>query len=215
VLTYVRTDRPVVFAGTPLLRSRGFATLRAMPIPRSTKKPRTERASIYRALKRVRLLATDVDGVLTDAGMYYSESGDELKKFNTHDGMGIKLLQRAGLLTALITQEETKLVARRGEKLAIPEIHQRAGDKLAVMRGILARHGLSLREVAYIGDDVNDLETLKAVGFSAAPADSLPQVLKAVHYVCRKKGGEGAVREVVDLILTAQGISAQSLLVHA
>ncbi len=168
-----------------------------------------------RALKRVRLLATDVDGVLTDAGMYYSESGDELKKFNTHDGMGIKLLQRAGFLTALITQEETKLVARRGEKLAIPEIHQRAGDKLAVMRGIIARHGLSLREVAYIGDDVNDLETLKAVGFSAAPADSLPQVLEAVHYVCRKKGGEGAVREVVDLILTARGISAQSLLVHA
>ncbi len=186
-----------------------------MPIPRSNKRVHADRASIYRTLKRVRLLATDVDGVLTDAGMYYSESGDELKKFNTHDGMGIKLLQRIGLLTALITQEETKLVARRGEKLAIPEIHQGARDKLAVMRGIIARHGLSLREVAYIGDDVNDLETLKAVGFSAAPADSLPTVLEAVHYVCRKKGGEGAVREVVDLILTARGISAQSLLVHA
>src|SRR6476661_10907144 len=82
-------------------------------------------------LKRIRLFATDVDGVLTDAGMYYAESGDELKKFNTRDGMGIKLLQRAGLITALITQEETKLVARRGERLAIPEVHQRVFDKLS------------------------------------------------------------------------------------
>src|SRR5919112_5269567 len=87
--------------------------------------------SLAASLKRIRLLATDVDGVLTDAGMYYSESGDELKKFNTRDGMGIKLLQRAGILTAIITQEETKLVARRGERLTIPEVHQGARDKLA------------------------------------------------------------------------------------
>ena len=162
------------------------------------------RASHSRALKRVRLFATDVDGVLTDAGMYYSESGDELKKFNTRDGMGIKLLQRAGLITALITMEETKLVTRRAEKLAIPEVHQGARDKLAVLRSLAARHGLTLQEVAYIGDDVNDLEALKAVGFSAAPADAMPPVLKVVDYVCRKSGGDGAVREVVDLILAAQ-----------
>lgn len=174
-----------------------------MPTPRSKK--RSARASLRDALKRIRLFATDVDGVLTDGGMYYSESGDEFKKFNTRDGMGIKLLQKAGLITALITQEETKLVARRGEKLAIPEVHQGAKDKLAVVQRLVKKHGLTLREVAYIGDDVNDLETLKTVGFSAAPADGLPPVLKAVHYVCRKKGGEGAVREVADLILDAQG----------
>ena len=155
-------------------------------------------------LKGIHLFAMDVDGVLTDAGMYYSESGEELKKFNTRDGMGIKLLQRAGLITALITMEETKLVARRAEKLAIPEVHQGARDKLAVMRGMVARHGLTLKEVAYIGDDVNDLETLKAVGFSAATADAVPGVRDAVAYVCRQKGGEGAVREVADLILAAQ-----------
>lgn len=166
-------------------------------------RPTAARTSLARALKCVRLFATDVDGVLTDGGMYYSESGDELKKFNTRDGMGIKLLQRAGLITALITMEETKLVMRRAEKLAIPEVHQGARDKLAVLRALAARHGLTLEEMAYIGDDVNDLEALKSVGFSAAPADAMPSVLEVVDYVCRKSGGEGAVREVADLILAA------------
>ncbi|HJU05908.1 MAG TPA: HAD-IIIA family hydrolase [Nitrospiraceae bacterium] len=182
-----------------------------MPISRFKATPRTRRAALHRALTRIRLLATDVDGVLTDGGMYYSESGDELKKFNTRDGMGIKLLQRAGLITALITQEETKLVARRGEKLAIPEVHQGVRDKLAVLRSIVTRHGLTLQEVAYLGDDVNDLETLKAVGFSASPADGVSSVLKVVHYVCHKKGGEGAVREVADLILSAQSGSTEAV----
>ena len=176
-----------------------------MPIARKrTRGAMSTRPSATAVLRRIRLFAMDVDGVLTDAGMYYSESGEELKKFNTRDGMGIKLLQRAGLITALITMEETKLVTRRAEKLAIPEVHQGARDKLAVMREMVARHGLTLQEVAYIGDDVNDLEALRAVGFSAAPADAMPSVLQAVHYICAKKGGEGAVREVADLILAAQ-----------
>lgn len=171
----------------------------------SSKHIPSPRRSLFRLLRRIRLFATDVDGVLTDGGMYYSESGDELKKFNTRDGMGLRLLQQAGIITAFITQEETKLVARRGAKLAIPEVHLGAWDKLAVLRSIAARHRLSLQEVAYMGDDVNDLATLTAVGFSAAPADGIPAVRKAVHYVCRKKGGEGAVREVTDMILAAQG----------
>jgi YrbI family 3-deoxy-D-manno-octulosonate 8-phosphate phosphatase len=136
--------------------------------------------------------------------MYYAESGDEWKKFNTRDGMGIKLLQKAGLITAIVTQERTKLVARRGEKLAIPEVHQGAMDKLSVVREMVERYGITLDQVAYIGDDINDLETLKSVGFSAAPADGLSPVLEEVDYVCRKKGGEGAVREIVDMILEAQ-----------
>lgn len=155
-------------------------------------------------LERIRLFATDVDGVLTDAGMYYSESGDEWKKFNTRDGMGIKLLQKAGLITAIVTQERTKLVARRAEKLSIPEVHQGAMDKLSVVRELAGRYGVTLEQVAYIGDDINDVATLKAVGFSAAPADGLPPALAVVDYVCRKKGGEGAVREMIDMILKAQ-----------
>ena len=160
--------------------------------------------SVLVRLRGIRLFATDVDGVLTDAGMYYSESGDELKKFNTRDGMGIKLLQKAGLITAIVTQERTKLVARRAEKLAIPEVHQGVLDKLAVIRELAERHGLSLQQVAYIGDDVNDLEALGAVGFSSSPADGMPKILAEVDYVCQKKGGEGAVREIADMILDAQ-----------
>lgn len=163
-----------------------------------------QHTTIWNALKRVRLFATDVDGVLTDAGMYFTESGDEFKKFNTRDGMGIKLLQRAGLITALITMEQTKLVLRRGEKLEIPEIHQGVQDKLHLLRDMESKYGVGLREMAYIGDDVNDLGALRAVGFSAAPADAVPVVRKVVNYVCRKKGGEGAVREVADLILAAK-----------
>ena len=157
-----------------------------------------------KTLQAIRLFATDVDGVLTDEGIYYAESGDEWKKFNTRDGMGIKLLQRAGIITAIVTQERTKLVARRAEKLAIPELHQGVLDKLSLVREMAARHGLTLSQVAYIGDDVNDLETLKRVGFSATPADGMPQIVAVVDYVCQKKGGEGAVREIIEMILAAR-----------
>ncbi|MBI4401954.1 MAG: HAD hydrolase family protein [Nitrospirae bacterium] len=150
------------------------------------------------------MVAMDVDGVLTDAGMYYSESGDESKKFNTRDGMGIKLLQAAGLVTAFVTREKTAIVERRGAKLAVPEVHQGADDKLRVLAQLAQKYGLTLDQIAYIGDDVNDLEALNAAGFSAAPADGFPPVLNAVDYVCRKTGGEGAVREMADLILAAQ-----------
>jgi YrbI family 3-deoxy-D-manno-octulosonate 8-phosphate phosphatase len=179
--------------------------------PRTSSKKTSRSGKVSRKLlSQIRLFATDVDGVLTDAGMYYAESGDEWKKFNTHDGMGIKLLQRAGIITAIVTQEKTKLVARRAEKLTIPELHQGVMDKLTVIREMAARHGLSLKQVAYIGDDVNDLEALKAVGFSASPADGLPDIVAAVDYVCRKKGGEGAVREIIEMILEAQRAKVES-----
>jgi YrbI family 3-deoxy-D-manno-octulosonate 8-phosphate phosphatase len=118
--------------------------------------------------------------------------------------MGIKLLQKAGIVTAIITQESTKIVMRRAQKLTIPEVHQGAYDKLSVLKDLIARHGITMDQVAYIGDDVNDLQALSAVGFSASPADGMPPVLNTVRYVCRKNGGEGAVREVADLILAAQ-----------
>lgn len=158
-------------------------------------------------LTQVRMLAMDVDGVLTDAGMYYSETGDELKKFNTRDGMGIKMLQATGLVTAFITREKTAIVERRGRKLAVPEVHQGVEDKLTEITRVARKYGLTLAQVAFIGDDVNDLDALRAVGFSAAPADAMPIVLDAVHYVCAKKGGEGAVRELTDLLLAARGKS--------
>ena len=163
--------------------------------------------SLQAGLGRVRMLAMDVDGVLTDAGMYYTETGDELKKFNTRDGMGIKLLQAAGFVTAFVTREKTAIAERRGRKLAVPEVHQGVEDKLTDITKMARKYGLTLEQVAYIGDDVNDLDALRAVGFSAAPADAMPVILDAVHYVCAKKGGEGAVRELADLLLAARGKS--------
>lgn len=153
----------------------------------------------------MKLLATDVDGVLTDAGMYYGESGEELKKFHTRDGMGLKLLQAEGVITAIITMENTKIVERRGIKLGIPEVFQGAKDKVAVLCHLSEKYGIPYKQMAYIGDDVNDVQALKTVGFAAAPADCVKQVRQVVHYLCKKKGGEGAVREVIDKILVAKG----------
>jgi 3-deoxy-D-manno-octulosonate 8-phosphate phosphatase (KDO 8-P phosphatase) len=165
-----------------------------------TRSPRSRKA----LLKTLKLFATDVDGVLTDAGMYYGESGDELKKFHTRDGMGIKLLQAEGFITALITKEQTKIVARRGTKLGISEVFQGVLDKKAVLAHLSKKYGIPCRQMVFMGDDVNDLEALQTVGFSAAPADCVDQVRRVVHYVCKKKGGEGAVREVIDKILAAR-----------
>jgi len=152
-------------------------------------------------LRRVRMLIMDVDGVLTDAGMYYSETGDELKKFNTRDGHGITLLHAAGVLTAIVTRERTAIVTRRAQKLKIQECHQGILDKLPVVQDLLARHSLSAAQACYIGDDVGDLEAMRHVGLPVAVADAMPPIKKVAKYITTKKGGEGAVREICDLIL--------------
>ncbi|GJL51364.1 MAG: hypothetical protein NPIRA01_25910 [Nitrospirales bacterium] len=162
-------------------------------------------AARKKVLQRIRLVALDVDGVLTDGGMYYGESGEELKKFQTRDGMGIKLLQAENIITAIVTMEQTKIVQRRAKKLAIPEVHQGIRDKLSALHALVSKYDLSLSEVAYMGDDVNDLEALRHVGFAATPADGMDPVRRVVHYICRHEGGDGAVREVADLILSARG----------
>jgi YrbI family 3-deoxy-D-manno-octulosonate 8-phosphate phosphatase len=157
-----------------------------------------------KVFKELKLFATDVDGVLTDAGMYYGESGEELKKFNTRDGMGIKLLQAEGVMIAIITMEQTKIVARRAKKLGITEVFQGAKDKVSVLTHLSEKFNIPFEQMAYMGDDVNDVGALQAVGYAAAPADCVDQVRLVVHYLCQKKGGEGAVREVIDMILAAR-----------
>ena len=158
-------------------------------------------------LKKIKLLATDVDGVLTDSGMYYAENGDEMKKFNTRDGMGMVLIREFGIKIAIITREETHIVERRALKLKISDLFQGATNKVAVMETLMKRHSLHWEEVAFIGDDVNDLELLKRVGFAAAPADAAPQNRKIVHYITEKKGGEGCVREICDMLLDVHNAS--------
>lgn len=143
----------------------------------------------------------DVDGVLTDAGMYYSENGDELKKFNTRDGMGISMLQQEGIITAIITGENTGIVNRRSKKLNIKEVFQGVKDKKEVIINLCKKYNIDKEEVAYIGDDINDLEVIKFVGLGAAVADGMEAVKECSKYVTSLKGGEGAVREFCEYIL--------------
>ena len=173
---------------------------------RSFKKPTHLQVvkSPRKVFKDLQLFATDVDGVLTDAGMYYGEAGDELKKFNTRDGMGIKLLQAEGMIVAIITAEQTKIVTRRAKKLGVAEVFQGAKDKVSVLTHLSKKFSIPFEHMAYMGDDVNDLGALQTVGYAAAPADCVDQVAQVVHYICQKKGGEGAVREVIDMILVAK-----------
>lgn len=152
----------------------------------------------------IKLFLCDVDGTLTDGGMYYSESGDELKKFNTRDGMGLAMLKAKGIKIGIITSEDTQIVTHRARKLKVDYVKQgkRDGGKLDIAKEICKELGISLSEVAYVGDDVNCRELLSAVGFAACPADAAPEVraIPGIH-ICVKKGGEGVVRELSDMIL--------------
>lgn len=153
----------------------------------------------------VKLFLTDVDGTLTDGGMYYTENGDEQKKFNTRDGLGIRMLREAGIKVGIITSENTKIVEARAKKLNVDYLYQGKidGGKLAIAKEICKKEGLSLSEVAYIGDDVNCIDLLKAVGFAACPADALDSVKKIPNiHTMHAKGGEGCVREWADIILS-------------
>jgi N-acylneuraminate cytidylyltransferase len=154
--------------------------------------------------RKIKLVAMDVDGVLTDAGMYYTENGDELKKFNTRDGMGVALVREAGLKTAILTRESTKIVERRGAKMRIDHVFIGVTDKLGCMRALLADLGLTLDQVAYIGDDVNDYELLGEVGLAVAVRDATRLPKSVAHYVTEAKGGDGAVRELCEFLIAAR-----------
>ncbi len=157
----------------------------------------------------IKLFLTDVDGVLTDAGMYYSENGDELKKFNTHDGMGLQIIRKAGIKTGIITSENTKMVERRYNKLKLDYLYQgkREGGKLAAALEICEKEGISIKEVAYIGDDVNCLDLLSEVGMAACPASAVTAIKQVPHIThLSKKGGEGCVREFIELIMSGNNL---------
>lgn len=155
--------------------------------------------------KQIKLFLSDVDGTLTDGGMYYSETGDELKKFNTRDGMGFQLLREAGIKTGIITSENTKIVENRARKLKIDYLRQskRDGGKVAAAQEICDELGITLDEVAYIGDDINCYDLLAKVGVAACPSDACYNIccIPAMKKMTLK-GGEGCVREFVDQILS-------------
>lgn len=161
-------------------------------------------------MKNIKLFLSDVDGVLTDGGMYYSENGDELKRFNTRDGMGFQLLRERGIKTGIITSEDTKIVENRAKKMKVDYLYQgkRDGGKLAAAREICDKEGISLAEIAYIGDDINCMDLLREVGLAACPIDAVSEIkeIPFIHVLsCR--GGNGVFRMFVEYYLC--GIDAK------
>lgn len=164
-----------------------------------------KKQSSKKNLNHIKLLLLDVDGVMTDGGIFFTESGDELKKFNIQDGYGIVKLRKAGVEVGIITGRISNLVKRRAEELGITHVYQNLEDKLSAFEELKTKLNLTDREIAFIGDDEPDVPVLKRAGFSAAPSDAVESVKKNVDYVCKRRGGEGAVREVIDLLMESYG----------
>jgi 3-deoxy-D-manno-octulosonate 8-phosphate phosphatase (KDO 8-P phosphatase) len=155
-------------------------------------------------LRRIRMLLLDVDGVMTDGGLYYSADGVEMKRFHAHDGYGIVLARRHGLKLGIISGRSTPAVDARAAALKIEDVIQGTEDKVTAMRSLQQKYGFADEEFAFVGDELFDIPLLQTVGFAAAPRNARPEVKKVVDYVTAVCGGDGAVREVVELILSAQ-----------
>ncbi len=160
---------------------------------------------------RIRGIALDVDGVLTDGGVWWGPGGEEWKRFCFADIMGISLAQRAGIEFALVSGEDSPLVDRFAVKMHIRHVFKGCRDKAAALLEFSAATDIPLRELCFMGDDVNDLPAMKIAGFSAAPASAVAAVLESAGFVAKKAGGNGAVREWVDAILAARGIDCKEL----
>jgi len=154
---------------------------------------------------RVRLACFDVDGTLTDGRLLFDDHGHEFKSFHSQDGMGLVLLRESGIATAFVTARPSPLVELRGKSLGIHHVHTLERRKLARMQAIAAEMGIGMDEVAFMGDDLPDLATLRAVGLSIAPADAHPWILAEAGWITPRKGGRGAARDACDLLLAAHG----------
>ena len=155
-------------------------------------------------MARVRIFAMDVDGTLTDGKIYMGDHGETMKAFNVKDGQGIISLERTGVITAIITVRNTKIVQNRAQELGIKEVYQNQADKVAALKELCKKHGVSPREVAYIGDDIGDLQAIRFCGLSFCPADAAEAVKREVTHILSKNGGDGAVREAAELLLRQQ-----------
>ena len=156
---------------------------------------------ILQKCKKIKLVITDVDGVLTDGGIYYSAKGEEFRKFNAIDGMAVELLRKQGIKTVFMTKENSQIAKQRGKKVKAAAVFVNVIKKEKLLSKICHKFRVETEEIAYIGDDINDFEIMKLVGFSATPANGLYQIKKIADYICKSRGGEGAFREFTDLIL--------------
>jgi 3-deoxy-D-manno-octulosonate 8-phosphate phosphatase (KDO 8-P phosphatase) len=153
---------------------------------------------------RIRLLVLDVDGVLTDGGLVYGASGEETKRFHVHDGLALVSALKAGLQVAVLSSRAAAAVTRRMTELGVGEVHQGVTDKAAALDALRMRLGLTVAEVAVMGDDLPDLPAMRAAGMALAPANAVAEVKRAAHWVARRRGGDGAVREAVEMLLKAR-----------
>ena len=157
--------------------------------------------------KKIKLVLTDVDGVLTDGGMYYSEKGEIFKKFNTRDGMAVELLRDNKIPVIFITREKSKIVKLRSKKMNVAESLIGIKHKEKSLSKICKKFNVKSEEICYVGDDVNDLEIMKLVGLSASPNDAVLSIKQTSDYICNTPGGSGVLREVADLILAANSLA--------
>jgi 3-deoxy-D-manno-octulosonate 8-phosphate phosphatase (KDO 8-P phosphatase) len=162
--------------------------------------------SLIKKASEIKAIFFDVDGVLSDGKIIYDDTGRETKNFNVKDGYIISHLRSAGIIVGIITGRDSKIVSNRAAELKLDFCHQGIMDKLSVFEKLIAFHKLKKKQVAYIGDDINDLATLKACGLSACPADALSYVKSEVDLITEVSGGQGVVREVADLVLASQGL---------
>jgi 3-deoxy-D-manno-octulosonate 8-phosphate phosphatase (KDO 8-P phosphatase) len=167
--------------------------------------PKLTKEQFLERLSGIKLLSLDTDGVLTDGGLYYTDDGEELRKFNVKDGLGIQRVQAAGVKVAIITASSTPSIAHRGRSLGVDYVFLDCEDKLATLVRISDEMGIDLDQVGHVGDDLNDLPVFGAVGCPMAVADATDEALTSVLFVTKKKGGDGAVREICDLIVSIQG----------
>jgi 3-deoxy-D-manno-octulosonate 8-phosphate phosphatase (KDO 8-P phosphatase) len=161
--------------------------------------------SIERRASRIKLLLMDCDGVLTDGRLWLTDDGDEQKSFNTLDGLGLSLLHRAGLKSGIISGRTSKAVTRRAEELGVEFVRQGDPDKIEAYEQVLQQAGVDENEVAFVGDDLTDIPIMRRAELSVAVANAVEETRLVAHYVTRAKGGQGAVREVIELILKSQG----------
>lgn len=166
-------------------------------------KPKTKNYLEEKA-RKVKLLLLDVDGVLTDGKIIYDSEGRDLKIFDVKDGLGVYLLKKAGILTILITARSSKVIKLRAKDMEVEEIFENAEDKRKILDHILRKYRVSSKEVCFVGDDLVDLSVMKRVGLAISVRDSCPEIKKISDYITKRKGGEGAVREVCELILKAK-----------
>lgn len=165
------------------------------------------KSQLIKKCQNIKLVLSDVDGVLTDGGMYFSENGELIKKFNTRDGMAVELLLKQGIKTILISRENSKIIKQRGKKINAVATYVGIKNKEKHLEEICKKFHLQKKEIAYIGDDVNDIAIMSQIGLSASPHDAMHEVKAIANYICELSGGNGAFREFANLIILAKSMN--------